>query len=312
MATYHRGEAAAQQRAGLTGQAALSLAAIGTEVPPVAERFLEQQPMIVVGAADGDGRLWASPLTGAPGFLTVPAPGSLSVDALPLAEDPLAEVLTDPARRGPDAVPVGMIALEPATRRRMRVNGRAEARPGGLRVALDQVIANCPKYLQKRTHRLLDPAERKAADTGRRVTHGTALTDAQQRTVKLADTFFVATASDRGDADASHRGGRPGFVRVLGPTLLRWPDYVGNAMLLTLGNLEVNPAAGLLFPGWEDGSALHLSGTARTVWDAAGSADVPGAQRMVEFSVTQVREITAASPLRWSDPEYSRFNPPAR
>jgi predicted pyridoxine 5'-phosphate oxidase superfamily flavin-nucleotide-binding protein len=311
VATYHSGEIAVQQQAGLADQARFSLGGIGDAIPPVARDFLAEQPMIVLGGADATGRLWATQLTGPPGFLRVPDPRTLLVDALPQPGDPLAGVLGAAAPADGPApgtpVPIGMIAIEPATRRRMRINGRAHRTAGGLRVDLDQVIANCPKYLQKR-----QPAGTAPQDTARSrtVTTGTALSAAQQDALRAADTFFIATASDRGDADASHRGGNPGFVRVLSPTLLRWPDYVGNAMFLTLGNLRVNPAAGIVVPDWQTGSVLHLSGTARTVWDPAEIAAVPGAQRLVEFSVEAVREITAASPLRWSEPGYSRFNPP--
>ncbi|WP_149180789.1 pyridoxamine 5'-phosphate oxidase family protein [Streptomyces sp. TRM49041] len=303
MATYHSGETAVQERAGLAAQARFSLGGIGETVPPVAREFLAEQPMIVLGGADAAGRLWATQLTGTPGFLRVPDPRTLVIDALPLPEDPLAGVLgaAEPAL-------VGMIAIEPATRRRMRINGRARREGDGLRVDLDQVISNCPKYLQKRDHRTVGAGE--APARARTATSGAALSAAQRSAVSTADTFFIATASDRGDADASHRGGNPGFVQVLSPTLLRWPDYIGNAMFLTLGNLLLNPASGLLFPDWSTGSVLHLSGTARTVWDPEEAARVPGAQRLVEFSVEAVREVSAATPLRWSDPGYSRFNPP--
>ncbi|MFD5347751.1 pyridoxamine 5'-phosphate oxidase family protein, partial [Streptomyces anulatus] len=182
------------------------------------------------------------------------------------------------------------------------------ARAGaGHRVQLAQVIANCPNYIQKRAPR---PAGDGEAQATRRAVDSTELSPGQQRTLRAADTFFVATASDRGDADASHRGGNPGFVQVLSPRLLRWPDYVGNAMFLTLGNLELNPAAGLFVPGWEAGTSLHLTGSARTVWDEDEVAGHPGAQRLVEFEIAAVREVAAASPLRWSAPAYSRFNPP--
>ncbi|MFJ9329552.1 pyridoxamine 5'-phosphate oxidase family protein [Streptomyces sp. NPDC101230] len=323
---YHRGEIAVQERAGFARQAGHARGAIGNTVPDVAVAFLADQPHVVVGGADERGRIWATQLTGEPGFLTVPGPHTLNIGMLPPPEDPLAAVLTGAgvaatdgagaeAEAGPgagagsgfgaDAVPIGMIGIEPATRRRMRMNGRAVRDGDGLRVELDQVISNCPKYIQKRDHHpaASTPWPRTAVDSAE-------LSPEQQRTLRAADTFFVATASDRGDADASHRGGNPGFVQVLSPRLLRWPDYVGNAMFLTLGNLELNPAAGLLVPGWETGTSLHLTGSARTVWDEEEVARTPGAQRLVEFEIAAVREIAAASPLRWTEPAYSRFNPP--
>ncbi|MEU0082831.1 pyridoxamine 5'-phosphate oxidase family protein [Streptomyces sp. NPDC006274] len=81
-------------------------------------------------------------------------------------------------------------------------------------------------------------------------------------------------------------------------------------MFLTLGNLLRNPAAGILVPDRGTGSVLHLCGTARTVGEADETARVPEAQRLVEFSVEAVRELSAASPLRWTEPGYSRFDPP--
>ncbi|MBT2381282.1 pyridoxamine 5'-phosphate oxidase family protein [Streptomyces sp. ISL-111] len=301
MADYHQGELTVQHRAGLRAPAAGSLRAIRDAVPDAAAVFLARQPMIVIGAADASGRLWSTLLTGEPGLLGLPDPRTLTIGALPAADDPLGAALREPGTR------VGMIAIEPATRRRIRLNGTSVPEADGVRVALDQVIGNCPKYLQKREYAVLPP------DRGGRRTavgRGEALTTVQQLTLATSDSFFVATASPDGDADASHRGGNPGFLQVLSPTRLRWPDYAGNAMFLTLGNLELHPRAGMLVPDWETGDLLQLSGTAHTVWDSAEAAAVPGAQRVVEFRVEAVQETRDAVRLRWSDPEFSRFNPP--
>ncbi|MFJ7058022.1 pyridoxamine 5'-phosphate oxidase family protein [Streptomyces griseobrunneus] len=301
MADYHDGELAVQHRAGLRDPAAGSLRAIRDAVPDAAAVFLARQPMIVVGAADASGRLWSTLLDGEPGFLGVPDPRTLTIGALPAADDPLGAVLRESGTR------VGMIAIEPATRRRIRLNGTSSPEADGVRIALDQVIGNCPKYLQKRDCILLPPDR-----GGRRtaVRRGAELTTVQQLTLATSDSFFIATASPDGDADASHRGGNPGFLQVLSPTRLRWPDYAGNAMFLTLGNLELHPEAGLLVPDWETGDLLQLSGTAHTVWDGAEAAAVPGVQRIVEFRIKAVQETRDAVRLRWSDPDFSRFNPP--
>lgn len=294
---YHEGERAAQRRAGLLDQGGFSARAIRTEIPEVARKFLLQQPMLVLGAADTDGRLWATLLTGQPGFLHAEDAGTLTIDARPGVGDPLYERLRTPA-------PVGMLAIEPSRHRRMRLNGQAVPTEHGLHVKLDQVYSNCPKYIQKREHEW-----DLATAPGRPQRSGT-LTSDQQRWIGGADTFFIATSDGEGNADASHRGGNPGFIEVVSPTVLRWPDYVGNAMFNTLGNLEVNPRAGLLLPDWRTGAVLHLTGTARTDWDPANAAAVPGAERLVEFAVTDVIEIAGAVPLRWSDAVSSRFNPP--
>ncbi|XVQ07123.1 pyridoxamine 5'-phosphate oxidase family protein [Spirillospora sp. CA-255316] len=299
---YHEGERAAQRRAGLPDQGEFSSRAIRSEIPEVARRFLAQQPMVVLGATDPDGRMWATLLTGRPGFLRAEDARTVTVDARPVPGDPLRTRLTVP---GSGPVPLGMLAIEPARHRRMRMNGHAVPTVRGLRVALDQVYSNCPKYIQKREPHWAPGAPGEAR-------HSPALTAGQRRLVAGADTFFIATADRDGNADASHRGGAPGFVEVLSPTVLRWPDYTGNAMFNTLGNLEVEPGAGLLFPDWRTGAVLHLTGTARADWDPGHAAGVPGAERLVEFTVAGAVEIPGASPLRWSEPVPSRFNPPTR
>lgn len=308
-ARYHPGEIAAQQHAGLVEQAELSRGAIGTAVPPPAVAFLEEQPVLFVGAADTHGQMWASLLTGSPGFVQVQArntgppdvPGgsTVHVAARPVQADPLADVLGQPGQ-------IGTLAIEPATRRRMRLNGRYRPTSAGLSISAEQVYANCPKYIQQRTPHPAPHCARPALCT---VT--AALDDMQRRLLAGADTFFVATRSADGDADVSHRGGRPGFVQVLSGTELRWPDYVGNAMMMTLGNLQQDAAAGLLFLDWQTGTTLQLTGTATVDWDPARAYDFPGAQRAVRYHITRVVQIDHASALAWTAPVFSKHNPPA-
>ncbi|MFJ9520305.1 pyridoxamine 5'-phosphate oxidase family protein [Kitasatospora sp. NPDC101801] len=283
--TFHQGERAVQARAGVQERADHVGRGIGAVVPAVAARFLSERRTLVVGAADQDGRVWASMLSGPAGFLA--ADGStLAVAAHPVPGDPLAAVLAAPAE-------VGTIALDPAGRRRMRLNGRSvpDGR-GGLVITAEQVYANCPKYIQRR-HPLDAPA------TPELLGSGTRLSTRQQLAATTSDTFFVATADADGRVDASHRGGHPGFLAVHGPELLSWPDYPGNNMFMTLGNLELNPAAGLLLPDWETGGALLVSGRAE-----------PDAERTVWFTVERVVELAHAAPLSWTEPEYSPANPP--
>ena len=293
---YHPGEAEAQLRAGLRDQAESSRGAIAATIPAVAAEFLTQQRVVFLGAADAEGRTWATALSGPAGFVGADAEDRLRVSARPAAGDPLADVLTRPTQ-------VGMIALEPATRRRMRLNGLMRPDGDGLSVSLQQVYANCPKYIQKRTvdDAREDPPPRPAATTT------TVLTESQQRWISAADTFFIASRSGAGDADCSHRGGNPGFVQVLDETGIRFPDYVGNAMLMTLGNLLEEPRVGLLLVDWSSGDLLHLSGSATIDWSP--SVDLPGSHRTVTFRLDTAVEQPQALPLRWSAPSYSKSNP---
>ncbi|MEV5337472.1 pyridoxamine 5'-phosphate oxidase family protein [Streptomyces sp. NPDC052676] len=292
---YHAGSLAVQERVGVRDLADHVGRSIGPGVKPVAAAFLELQPLLVVGAADPrTGAVWASPLAGTPGFVRATGPHRISVAAGPPPADPLATALATPG------IPVGTIALDPRTRRRMRLNGVAEPTARGFAVAARQVFSNCPKYLQKRVS--YEVVADRVPEPPRR---GDALTADQAAFVAAADTAFVATVHPDG-ADASHRGGHPGFLRVDSPRELSWRDYAGNAMFLTLGNLAADPRAGLLVLDWTTGAVLQLTGEARTEFEPDGA-------RVVRFRIAAAVETPAALPLRWSAPEYSPANPlPAR
>ena len=241
-------------------------------------------------------RSWRVP----PGFLATPDDRTVAIAALPPAGDPLARTLA----AGP--APAGLLAIEPQTRRRLRVNGTAELDAGGVRLRTEQVYGNCPKYIARRAVVAEGAPEAPAPAAVRR----DALSPADRARIARADTFFIATAAPGGGADASHRGGSPGFVAVHDERRLSFPDYAGNTMFMTLGNLEANPRAGLLFLDWERGDTLQLSGRATVDWSPERAAALPGAERVVDFEVEAVVFAPRALPLRWALQERSRFNPP--
>lgn len=257
------------------------------EIPEVAAGFLRAQRMIVAGAADDHGRLWAGVLTGAPGFADPEDDRTIVLHALPAPADPLHGLF----ERERD---LALLAIEPHTRRRMRVNGTATRAGDALVVWTEQVYSNCPKYIQTR-----EPTSAPGTPTG--LGRGAALTERHREWIGAADTFFIATRAEGHGADVSHRGGNPGFVRVTGPRSLEWPDYEGNAMYMTLGNLELDPAAGLLFVDWERGQTLQLTGRARVEW---------GAGRMVRFELEEYAHLAGTVPAGWTAPGFHRFNPP--
>lgn len=296
---YHTGELAVQTRVGRRDMADRIGRGIHSSISPVAQDFLRAQRMAVVSTVDASGRVWASLLTGIPGFIHAVDEQTVQIAATPVFGDPLGDNL----RAGAD---VGLLVIDLAKRRRMRVNGKAEVRPEGrISVRTSQVYANCPKYIQTREWEPYSSAVCLAPDVHR----STTLTTAQQDWITRADTFFVASFHGEGGADASHRGGNPGFIGVLNESTLMWPDYAGNNMFQTLGNIAANPHAGLLFVDFVSGRTLQLTGTARLIWDADRVAEFMGAERLVEFHSDQAVEIAGTNPWRWRLVEYSPFNP---
>ncbi|WP_433499692.1 pyridoxamine 5'-phosphate oxidase family protein [Sphaerimonospora sp. CA-214678] len=289
---WHPGEVALQRRAGVR-PAEHGSARVRAEIPTAAAEFLRAQRMIVIGTPDRDGRVWATALTGPPGFVAASGARTIVIGALPTV--PPAEIFDTEHD-------LGTLAIEPMTRRRMRANGRARRDGDRLLLLTDQVYANCSRYLQRRE------MSGEVPGTARTAQVGAALSAEQQTSIRDADTFFIATHADGLGSDVSHRGGDPGFVQVVDGRRLIFPDYAGNLMYMTLGNLELNPMAGLLFLDWKTGDALHLTGRARVLWDPG---NVPGAERLVEFEVDSVLQVAGASPFRWTFVDRSKFNPPA-
>jgi len=296
--TYHDGELAVQKRAGVQAMAARIGHGIRTQIPRPAADFLSEQRFAVLGALADDGRMWASIVTGEPGFLSAIDVDTLRVSAAPSSDDPLADVWSRPAE-------VGLLAIDFAERRRMRINGNSRPAGRGLEIATEQVYANCPKYIQARE---ITPSAAPAA-AGRRAVHSPALGPEASRIVSSADTFFVASAVPGLGADVSHRGGEPGFVTVVDDRTLLWPDYSGNTMFQTLGNIAKDGRTGLLFVDFTTGDVVQLTGTARILWDDPRIARTPGAERLVEFTVEHLVERVGAVPFQWRLVDRSPFNP---
>ncbi|HXJ33325.1 MAG TPA: pyridoxamine 5'-phosphate oxidase family protein [Candidatus Eisenbacteria bacterium] len=296
---FHPGEIAVQERVGVRYGAEKVGRGIDDEVPPAAAHFLAQRYSLYVGSLDAAARPWASQLVGPPGFVTTVDPRTVRIDAAPAPGDPLGENLRANAQ-------VGLLAIDLVTRRRYRVNGTATIAPGGsIEVAVVQALGNCPKYIQVREPVGVSEAQSDAS----RVTRTATLSAAQRTRIERADTFFLATASPDAGTDVSHRGGRPGFVRTIDERTLLWPDYQGNMMFMSLGNIEAYPHAGALFVDFENGDVLQMTGTATIDWDPERARTFPCAQRVIELRVDDVIDAPGASPLRWRLVEPSPANP---
>jgi len=115
-----------------------------------------------------------------------------------------------------------------------------------------------------------------------------ALSDSDREFIERADMFFLATADEHGQPNCSYKGGDPGFVRVLDDQTIAFPNYDGNGMYLSMGNITVNPQVGLLFIDFEKGHRLRLNGTATIESSEDVVAGWPEAQFVV---LVRTREV---------------------
>jgi len=128
-------------------------------------------------------------------------------------------------------------------------------------------------------------ATRRLADRLVEVVAHAAFTDKDREFIQSRPMFFLATADAQGRPDCSYKGGRPGFVRVVGPSTLAFPSYDGNGMFKSLGNLLVNPHVGMLFVDFESPKRLRVNGRASVHEDDPLLAELVGAQLIVRVQV---------------------------
>lgn len=294
---FHPGERLAQERAGVARMADRIGGSIHSGIPERAADFLEEATLVVLATTDLERRPWASVLTGAPGFIRVPDADRVVIAARPAAGDPLTANLASSPH-------VGLLAPDFTTRRRMRLNGRlATGATGEIIIQPEQVYANCPKYIQRRA-----APEPLAGPTAPSPVRSRSLTEAQRRWLRRADTFFLATANPGEGADASHRGGSPGFLQAEGD-VIRWPDYSGNMMFNTIGNIMAHPWAGLTVPDFDTGDLLLLTGSATVEWQPTPAERGAGAERMLRLEVAEAIELRGALGLTARLLEPSPHNP---
>jgi predicted pyridoxine 5'-phosphate oxidase superfamily flavin-nucleotide-binding protein len=116
------------------------------------------------------------------------------------------------------------------------------------------------------------------------------LNDRMRHFIGRQQMMFLATADAGGGCDSTFRAGPPGFVRVLDEEHLSWPEYRGNGVLASLGNVTENGHVGLLFIDFQDVIGLHVNGTAEIVEDPDEQADTAPGQRARLWVVTRVQE----------------------
>ena len=301
---FHRGEREVQSRLGVrdkiedTGQRF-----IRSYLPDQHREFYQQLPYLFVGSVDQAGRPWASMLIGWPGFIQTPDEYTLQIAAPRIDSDPLVDNLAVDGA-------IGLLGIQYETRRRNRLTAQVTAYDEQAMVLrVKQTFGNCPQYIQARQPTLLgavDQIGEKRSKQSLKV-----LTQDAQAIVSKADNFYIASyymenaADPAQGADVSHRGGRPGFVRIENERTLIFPDFTGNYHFNTIGNLMVNPQAGLLFIDFDTGDLLSLTCTAEIIWDSDEKRAFTGAERLVRFTLVDGVLIEKAVPINWHFSDYS-------
>ncbi|KAK9901386.1 hypothetical protein WJX75_009774 [Coccomyxa subellipsoidea] len=298
---YHVGEQHAQTRVGVRDIAErIGRAYIRKYLTDQAKEFYNELPFLNVGTRAPDGSIWATTLCGIPGFIKATDDHHFAVD--------LKQIYGDPIKFAEGDL-IGSVGVMLHNRRRNRLNCLVESlQPGACTLKVLQSFGNCPKYIQVR--RIVVDADELATlgEEERPVTEGTTVLGPEQRAlIARSDTLFLATGfSGLGDGadgvngcDCNHRGGAPGFVEVSGDGTLQCPDYVGNNMFCSFGNVMLDCRVGIQFIDFTNGDSLQLTGHGKILFD---ERSLPGAQRTLEFVTCRWVHVKGGLPISTEGP----------
>ncbi|KAI4871060.1 hypothetical protein F4820DRAFT_2180 [Hypoxylon rubiginosum] len=319
---------------------------------PLAYR-IAQSPLVAFGTLDRQGRPWATIWGGEAGFCQPVAQGVLGVRATadarhdPVLQELLAvegetsrQIIDDAVVTPEEEVGGGKLmaglSIDLATRDRVKIAGRmavgtaTRTEPGladlQLAMRVEESLGNCPKYLNKKRITPHIPKPQLVSEGAA----GIPLPQAALDLIARADLFFIASKHSGASRsmDVNHRGGAPGFVRVLRngqveeegggggsattTTTLVFPEFSGNRLYQTLGNLHTDPLAGLVFPDFASGDVLYLTGRATVLAGAAAAACMPRAKLAVRVDVAEARLVRDGLPFRGAVVDYSPYNPAVR
>lgn len=301
---FHEGERRLHRKLDIEQrQHALGLRMIRDYMPEQHREFYNLLESVHIGAVDADGHPWAIMRTGAAGFMTSPNDKTLIIASAPLPGEPTDLTLSTGSK-------TSVVGIEFETQRRNRLNATIDAtQDGTLSLRVDQSYGNCPKYIQMRNKTPAGPATPKTPTTTT-----TTLSAIDKDQIADADTLLIASRAaqlnddPRAGVDINHRGGMPGFVKVLDDTTLQFPDYKGNNFYNTFGNILSDNRIGLQFVEFETGTLLNIKGTAEIV-EELNDGEMPLMGRGLRINVESVVRAEGALPLRYAFGAYSDRNP---
>ncbi|KAF5669012.1 FAD-binding protein [Fusarium heterosporum] len=287
-----------------------------------------QSPLVALGTLDSEGRPWTTIWGGEPGFARPMAEGVLAFNSsVDTRHDPVFRALWDGISdegvqqgainrpNGGDGKGMAGLSIDLETRDRVKLVGKMiagatvdEGKTVQMAMAVTESLGNCPKYLNKKN---IIPNTMKPE----LVSDKLPLPQEALDLIAAADMFFLSSTNGL-TMDTNHRGGSPGFIRVInnqGNGLeLIYPEFSGNRLYQTLGNVKVNPLVGLIIPDYNSADALYLTGSASILAGEEASAHLARTKLAVKISISAAKFVKSGLPFRGSKGEYSPYNPPVR
>ncbi|KAF8428411.1 hypothetical protein L210DRAFT_3564313 [Boletus edulis BED1] len=327
---WHKGEHAIQHKMGYAGVMSQAWTQIEPEMPEQHQAFYKTHlPFIPVTTIDDRRRPWSSILAGRdgqPGFVTSQRLDELTLHAHVWEGDPFPQNVALGSRESPALI--AGIGVEFSTRRRNKFAGYVEALEEDgpvLRVhsVVNEAIGECPKYINIRDLMAFSETNPRVVYRCLNLSPDERLPDDIVSFIHGSDALFFGTYYDAGEdgeqflshVGMNHRGGRPGFARIRpsdGRTLVI-PDYSGNRLLTSLGNIEATPVAGATFVSFETGAVLYLTGDAHNLVGPVAQQLMPRINALTTIHATGYIFVEDALPVRQkpgTQVQRSPYSPP--
>lgn len=296
--------------------------------------MLQKAPLLAIGTLDSEGHPWTSLWGGEPGFSEPLGSGVVGTRTpVDSSWDPVVQALVGHAAKGEMAKGndkmVSGLSFDLMTRKRVKIFGRVMAgcvdeletaskddpekgsEPPNVKqdqiqlvTRIEQSLGNCPKYINQYEIQPAPVASKLAYE-------GPSLSPEAKSLILGSDMFFLSSATDQ-DMDTNHRGGPSGFVRIISDTEIVYPEYSGNRLYQSLGNLDVNPKIGLTFPNYVTGDVLYATGTTEILIGGDAAALLPGSNLAIKIKLHKVRLVQSGLPFRGKRREPSPYNPLVR
>ncbi|KAF4964930.1 hypothetical protein FSARC_7202 [Fusarium sarcochroum] len=322
---FHEGERAMQQQLKVPSRGG------NPTFPGLAAHYgarVMQSPLVALGTLDNEGRPWTTVWGGERGFARPVAEGVLAFNSsVDTRHDPVFKALWDGIDdegveqgvinrpNGGEGKGMSGLSIDLETRDRVKLAGNMIAGAtvdGGktvqMAMAVTESLGNCPKYLNKKSIVPNDMAPELISDE-------LPLSQESLDLVAAADMFFLSSTNGK-TMDTNHRGGSPGFIRVIkneeDKLELIYPEFSGNRLYQTLGNFKVNPLVGLTIPDYNTANVLYLTGSASILVGEEASSLLARTNLAVKISITSAKFVKSGLPFRGSLGEYSPYNPPVR
>ncbi|QWX85182.1 pyridoxamine 5'-phosphate oxidase family protein [Cellulophaga sp. HaHaR_3_176] len=298
---FHKGQLAVQKIAGEEEIAKKRIPMVLNSLHTRSIPFIEHQILAFPGSEDTDGNIWLSVLIGERGFITIPSVQEIKFDISKITSSRedifFTNIKTNPT--------VGLLFHEAARRARYRAWGTARQEENQLCFDIKLGYPSCPKHIQRE---VIETPEKVEAISSN-YQNGTILGELENEWISNAHTFFIATQTKKGAIESSHRGGNPGFIEIQENGRMRVPDYLGNSMFSTLGNIYENPKAALLFVDYKKGETLQLSGTAELQFDQNSEADFYKSGETGRFWTFETKQWIRTINHHKVDTEFIDFSP---